>query len=165
LNCDATKSYFPGDIHCPNATTLAAFRQAVNDQVFWWHAFPFNAEPETYDPSLFKSALATAKRLAGQFNKKAPIALSQRDVPGMTRAVVPILRQAGIEAITVGVNEASAPPAVPGIFLWGSSKSPSDSIVTVRLSLFVADIAFLLIQCPAFRSITQGDTVASTRRT
>lgn len=37
----------------------------------------------------------------------------QRDVPGLTRAAVPILARAGVKALSVGVNGASAPPDVP----------------------------------------------------
>lgn len=132
VNCDAVKPLFPGDLHCPNATMLAQFNEAVKNDVFWWHAFPFNGEPEAFETSFFRSGLATAKRLAAQFGKKAPIVMSQRDVPGMTRAVIPTLRLAGIEAITVGVNEASAPPAVPSMFLWGESRDPTNSIICVR---------------------------------
>ena len=44
--------------------------------------------------------------------------LSQRDVPGMSRAGVPVLAAAGVRAITVGVNGASTPPSVPRAFVW-----------------------------------------------
>jgi hypothetical protein len=37
---------------------------------------------------------------------------------GMTQAVIPTLVKQGIYGITVGVNGASAPPAVPKIFNW-----------------------------------------------
>lgn len=37
----------------------------------------------------------------------------QRDVPGLTRAAIPILARQGVRALTVGVNGVSAPPAVP----------------------------------------------------
>ena len=31
-------------IHCPNATVVAEFEQAVKAGDIWWHAFPHNAE-------------------------------------------------------------------------------------------------------------------------
>jgi hypothetical protein len=37
--------------------------------------------------------------------------MSQRDVPGLTRAVVPILASLGVQGITVGVNDGSSSPA------------------------------------------------------
>lgn len=40
----------------------------------------------------------------------------------MTRSVIPVLKEAGVEAITVGVNTASTPPNVsPGFHTVASS--------------------------------------------
>ena len=36
----------------------------------------------------------------------------------MTRSIIPILRQSGVRAVSVGVNDGSAPPAVPRQFRW-----------------------------------------------
>ena len=44
--------------------------------------------------------------------------MSQRDVPGLTRSIIPIMNSNGIKAITVGVNTACMPPAVPTAFKW-----------------------------------------------
>lgn len=52
--------------------------------------------------------------------------MSQRDVPGMTRSVIPYLLQSGIRAISVGVNGASAPPVVPKAFVWRDPVSNTD---------------------------------------
>ena len=41
--------------------------------------------------------------------------LMQRDVPGMTRAAVPVLAAAGVKALSSGVNGFSAPPGVPKV--------------------------------------------------
>jgi hypothetical protein len=51
----------------------------------------------------------------GQPHKRT---LSQRDVPGITRAALPRLAANGVGAITVGVNGGSTPPNVPRAFLW-----------------------------------------------
>lgn len=52
-------------------------------------------------------------------------AVLQRDVPGLTRAVIPIFVAAGIKAISVGVNAGSAPPGVPKYqpFVWRDEAS------------------------------------------
>lgn len=49
----------------------------------------------------------------------------QRDVPGLTRAAIPILHNEGVRALTVGVNGGSAPPAVPKYqpFWWKDQAS------------------------------------------
>ena len=42
-----------------------------------------------------------------------PQVLSQRDVPGLTRAVVPLLRRASVVGISVGPNDDSPAPNTP----------------------------------------------------
>ena len=41
--------------------------------------------------------------------------LSQRDVPSLTRATIPLLVKAGAIGINVGINPASAPLGVPSV--------------------------------------------------
>ena len=49
----------------------------------------------------------------------------QRDVPGLTRASIPVFVSRGIKAISVGVNAGSAPPGVPRFtpFIWRDEPS------------------------------------------
>ena len=42
------------------------------------------------------------------------------DVPGHTRGIVPLLAEAGIRFLHIGVNQASTPPDVPPVFTWRS---------------------------------------------
>lgn len=55
-------------------------------------------------------------------------ALPQRDVPGLTRAALPVLRAEGIRAVSVGVNSGSAPPDVPlnAPFMWRDPTSGAE---------------------------------------
>ena len=59
------------------------------------------------------------------FAQRYKVTASQRDVPGLTRAAVPVLARQGVRAISVGVNGGSAPPAVPlnAPFLWRDTAS------------------------------------------
>ena len=52
--------------------------------------------------------------------------MSQRDVPGMTRSVIPLLVSNGVHAITVEVNTVSMPPAVPSVFRWQDPVSQTE---------------------------------------
>jgi len=54
----------------------------------------------------------------------------QRDVPGFTRAALPILFGQGVRAVTVGVNGGSAPPGVPHNepFIWRDTQSQTDML-------------------------------------
>lgn len=39
-------------------------------------------------------------------------------VAGMTQAIIPTLVEKGIDAVSVGVNPGTSPPAVPNLFVW-----------------------------------------------
>ena len=109
---------FPSELHCPNATALAAFEAAVRLGDISWHAFPFNAEPELFTPELFDSALNLTFEEDAHFGHPRRRTLSQRDVPGLTRAAIPLLARRGVVAVSVGENSQVAPSAVPPIFVW-----------------------------------------------
>lgn len=105
--------------HCPNASAVNDFVAAVKRGDIYWHAYGFNSEPEGYpDSSLFEFGVQLTHALDEKFSLKRKTTLSQRDVPGMTRGVIPILAKHGVNAISIGVNGGCAPPAVPKIFKW-----------------------------------------------
>eukprot|EP00048_Salpingoeca_helianthica_P005546 m.89006 g.89006 ORF g.89006 m.89006 type:complete len:722 (-) comp13639_c1_seq3:776-2941(-) len=105
-------------LKCPTQDEVTAFRAAVQRGDITWHAFPFNAELELYDPVMVDEGVALTHRIDAEFGLPPKFTLSQRDVPGTTVASIPILRRNGVQAITVGVNTASAYPEVPKIFNW-----------------------------------------------
>ena len=82
-----------------------------------WHGLPFTTHSELVDPGLFEYGLSLARELDGRFGRET-IAAKMTDVPGHTRAIVPLLADAGIRFLHVGVNPASTPPDVPPVFLW-----------------------------------------------
>jgi hypothetical protein len=97
------------------------------------NAFPHNAEPETMTPELFIAAVNMSRSIASDLSIPPPATLSQRDVPGMSRASIPLLRSTGVTGISVGVNGASLPPAVPRAFVWrdGGSKEEVAHVLDV----------------------------------
>ena len=50
------------------------------------------------------AALKMTHALDAEFGLPPKAVLSQRDVPGLTRSMIPILKQHGVEAVSVGVN-------------------------------------------------------------
>ena len=110
-------------LQCPNATEIADFETAVAKGYIYWHAFPFNGEPELLSPEMFAEAVALTHALDDRFGLPHKVTLSQRDVPGMTRAVVPALAAAGVKALSIGVNPWSTPPMVPRAFVWRDKDS------------------------------------------
>jgi hypothetical protein len=105
----------PPALHCPNASMVEKVKAALKQGQLAFHAFPFNAQPELLDPSLFAHGLALTRKLAERVGVPPPVVLSQRDVPGLTRAVIPLLARAGVLGINIGVNDASAPVGVPSV--------------------------------------------------
>ena len=47
--------------------------------------------------------------------------LSQRDVVGVPRSVIPILRSSGVTSISIGSNGRCMAPNVPPVFKWKDS--------------------------------------------
>jgi hypothetical protein len=68
------------------------------------------------------------------FQQKGWSLAAQRDVPGLTRAVLPVITDEdwmrGVKVLSVGVNGGSAPPAVPHNvpFLWRDEATSSEII-------------------------------------
>ena len=122
LNCPLESG-----LHCPDETAISDLKNAVRDGIIVWHSFPFNAEPEVYDSSLMDFGFLLTANVSEQLGFR-PVAMSQRDVPGLTRSVIPIMKKEGVQAITVGVNTACMPPAVPSAFVWRDEESDSEVI-------------------------------------
>jgi hypothetical protein len=90
---------------------------AIQDGLICWNAYPFTADHELLDASLFRFALSISNDLDRQFGKKT-IAAKITDVPGETIAVVNILQEQGVRLLHIGVNPASTRPETPPVFLW-----------------------------------------------
>ena len=99
-------------LHCPNASALASFNASVRAGHITWHAFPHNSE-------LALGSLPFGVRLThdldARFGLPPKQTLSTRDVPGMTRAAIPLLHRAGVTAVSEGMNGrvSTAPPSHP----------------------------------------------------
>jgi hypothetical protein len=87
-----------------------------------WHALPFTTHTELIDADLFRFGLSLSQKLDEQFGRKT-IAAKMTDVPGHTRAIVPLMAEAGIKLMHIGVNEASTMPHVPPVFIWRDEAS------------------------------------------
>ncbi|XP_074653316.1 uncharacterized protein LOC141907538 isoform X2 [Tubulanus polymorphus] len=119
LNCPRNLNLTGVPLKCPSPADVSNFVKAIKQGDITWHAGPMNMQPELFDEQTWMFALNISQRLDDLFGMKRKLrALSQRDVPGMTQAVIPLLVRSNIVAVTVGVNAASAPPGVPKIFNW-----------------------------------------------
>ncbi len=95
----------------------AQLERAILNGDIAWHGLPFTTHSELMDAELFRFGLSLARELDARFGKHT-IAAKMTDVPGHTRGIVPLLAEAGIQFLHIGVNAASTPPAVPSTFRW-----------------------------------------------
>lgn len=91
--------------------------EAIEKGDFHWHALPFTTHSELMTPELFRAGLFFSQRLDQRFGRRT-IAAKMTDVPGHTRGIVPILADAGVRMLHIGVNPASTVPEVPPCFRW-----------------------------------------------
>lgn len=93
-----------------------------------WHALPFTLHSELLDPSLFRHGLTLSRRLDERFGRRT-IAGKMSDVPGHTQGIVPLLAEAGVRFLHIGINGASSPVHVPPAFVWRLPDSSSEIVV------------------------------------
>ncbi len=82
-----------------------------------WHALPFTTHTELMDPELYRFGLSLSQQLDKRYGKKT-IAAKLTDVPGHTRGIIPLLAEAGVTFLHIGVNPGSTVPNVPRLFRW-----------------------------------------------
>lgn len=95
----------------------AELESVIRDGLICWTAYPFTADNELMDASLFDGALAIAGDLDKQYGKLT-IAAKITDVPGETIGVVHLLEENGIRLLHIGNNPASPKADTPPVFLW-----------------------------------------------
>ena len=103
---------------CPTPAQQEAAREAMRRGDITWHAFPHNAELENTSPAMFLEGLRSTRTLDKALGQPYKRTLSQRDVPGLPRSAIPLLKANGVDMVSVGVNGASMYPRVPRIFRW-----------------------------------------------
>lgn len=91
--------------------------EAIRRGWITWHGLPFTTHTELMDDSLFRYGLSISRRLDERFGKKT-IAAKMSDVPGHTIALVPLLREAGMTYLHIGINSSSKVVDVPQLFRW-----------------------------------------------
>ena len=113
----------PG-LHCPTAAAKVKVQAALQSGVIWLAGFPHSGEPETFDAETLAAAVRFSRNVSLAYGAKPSAAYSQRDVPGITRAAVPIFARNGIRIISVGANGMNEAPIPLGaadtapVFRW-----------------------------------------------
>ena len=109
------------------AERVARLERAIVRGLIRWHALPFTTHTELMSPALFRAGLSYAQELDRRFGMQTTAA-KMTDVPGHTLGMVPLLAEAGVRFLHLGVNTASPVPDVPDVFRW---RAPDGAEVVV----------------------------------
>jgi hypothetical protein len=101
---------------------------AIRDDLVAWHGVPFTTHTELMDETLFRYGLSLSRELDKRYGKET-ISAKMTDVPGHTRAMIPLLAEAGIRFFHIGTNAASTVPDVPPVFIWRDIASNTEIIM------------------------------------
>ncbi|EJN06230.1 DUF5054 domain-containing protein [Phyllobacterium sp. YR531] len=117
---------------------IRRLEQAIDRGLIRWHGLPFTTHSELMSANLFRAGLSYSQELDGRFGKRTTAA-KMTDVPGHTLGIVPLLAEAGIRFLHIGVNTASPPPDVPDVFRW---RAPSGEDVVVMYQRSYGETCF-----------------------
>ncbi|MGN0469021.1 MAG: DUF5054 domain-containing protein [Acutalibacteraceae bacterium] len=96
--------------------------KALKDGNIVPHALPFTTHSELFDEDTFDFGLSIVDGI-DEIRGRKTVSAKMTDVPGHTKAIVPLLQKHGIKLLHIGVNGASAVPEVPECFLWKCGES------------------------------------------
>ena len=100
-----------------DAEDAKKLEEAIRAGYVRYHALPLTTHTELMSETLFRYGISIAKKLDMQFGYRTRAA-KMTDVPGHTKAIVPIMAEAGIRYLHIGVNAASRVPRTPQVFRW-----------------------------------------------
>lgn len=121
------------DAYLRQASPEAAerLRKALRDGDIVWNGVPYTVESESMNKDMYVTALKLSRKLDKEFGIKT-IAAKFTDVPGHTRSIVPLLANAGIKFLHIGVNGASTVPGVPPICRWRDEATGKEIILAYQ---------------------------------
>ena len=109
---------------CPSAADVSAFKAAARRGDIVWQAGAFNSEYElAFNGDMVDEHFRLSRELADELQVPRSRVLTLRDVPGTTRALIPLLVRNNITALTVGVNNHAPDPAMPSPGRWADTAS------------------------------------------
>lgn len=100
-----------------DARECEKLEEAIKKGYICWHGLSCTTYTELLDQDLFRYSISIGRKLDERFHKKT-IAAKMTDVPGHTAAIVPLMADAGLKFLHIGVNPSSKVPEVPETFVW-----------------------------------------------
>ncbi len=120
------------------------------------HAMAFTTHSELMDKDLVEYNLSIVKKI-DQISGVKTIAGKMTDVPGHTKALVPILADHGIKLLHIGINSATTYPKVPECFVW---KCDGKELVVIYADGYGGDF-----KCPFIDEILYFDNTTDNHGT
>ena len=109
-------------------SAVKELEEAIGRGDIVWNGVPYTVESEAMDKAVFSGILKLSERLDSRFGKNT-VAAKMTDVPGHTRSIVPLLADAGITFLQIGVNSAATVPSVPPVCVWKDLQSGKEIIL------------------------------------
>ena len=145
-------------LHCPNQTAVDAFKAALQRGDIFMHGFAHDGEASYFpDASLFEAGITLGARICDELGIPRPTSVSQRDVPGWTRATLPLLNKHGIHGLSFGAGTPPGKPDVPPICVWRDVASGSSVVLTYETGYGTDSTVFVLPNGEALAVAWQGD--------
>jgi hypothetical protein len=113
---------------CPTASEISAFKASVAAGDITYQAFPHNAELMMVDPSMLTFGVKLTHDIDDALGQTHKTVVSDRDVPGFERSIIPILKKAGVTGLSMGMNGRIFPVNVPSAFVWRDEGAIKDSV-------------------------------------
>jgi hypothetical protein len=118
-------------LQCPNASAVEKFKRAVKLGDIVWHAAATDQEAGYFpNAGLFEASLVLNERIAKELGVNRSTSVSTRDVPGWTRAAIPLLAKHGINGMSFGSGTPPGRADVPPIFVWRDVQSQKEVVAT-----------------------------------
>ena len=131
LNCPLNFTLNGIQLYCPSNDEIQVMTAAILAGNIVWQAGPMNMQIELMNEQVLQASMQLAKELDGIYNRQT-LVLSQRDVPGLTAgAIHTLVKDFGIQGVSVGVNPGSSPPAVPKLFEWKLHEESTESVIAM----------------------------------
>ena len=136
-----------------NSDQRKRMEDAIRSGYIAWHALPFSWQTELMEPEMISGAIALSQSLDRRFGCKTTGA-KMTDVPGHTRGIVSPLAAANVTFLDIGVNGASTPALLPGLFQW---KDAAGAAVTVMYHADYGGIEMVPDSDAAVAIVVRGD--------
>jgi hypothetical protein len=111
---------------CPSSQLRREVLAAMRRGAITWHAFPYNSEAELHSVDQFEFGIELSHQLSDMLGLPRPLTISQRDVPGTTQAMIPLLVKHGVRAFSIGANGWPSDALQYGnVIRWRASTEPA----------------------------------------